>query len=44
MDFMSDALANGKKLRVLTVLDAYARECVALEVATHFLGATWHTC
>ncbi len=31
MDFMSDALANGQKLRVLTVLDAYTRECVALE-------------
>ena len=39
MDFMSDALANGQKLRVLTVLDAYTRECVALEVATHFRGS-----
>jgi putative transposase len=39
MDFMSDALANGQKLRVLTVLDAYTRECVALEVATHFHGS-----
>jgi putative transposase len=32
MDFMSDALANGQKLRVLTVVDQYTRECVALEV------------
>ena len=39
MDFMSDALANGQKLRVLTVLDAYTRECVALEVATQFRGS-----
>jgi putative transposase len=38
MDFMSDALANGQKLRVLTVVDAYTRECVALEAAAHFRG------
>jgi putative transposase len=38
MDFMADALANGQKLRVLTVVDAYTRECVALEAATHFGG------
>jgi hypothetical protein len=28
MDFMSDALASGQKLRVLTVVDQYTRECV----------------
>jgi len=38
MDFMSDALVNGQKLRVLTVVDTYSRECVALEVATCFRG------
>src|SRR5499426_3568847 len=38
MDFMSDALANGQKLRVLTIVDAYTRECVALEVGAHFRG------
>jgi putative transposase len=38
MDFMSDALADGRKLRVLTVLDTCTRECVALEVATGFGG------
>src|SRR5262249_3981917 len=38
MDFMSDALANGQKLRVLTVVDQYTRECVALEVGGHFRG------
>ena len=38
MDFMSDALANGQKLRVLTVVDAYTRECVALEAGSHFRG------
>jgi putative transposase len=38
MDFMSDALANGQKLRVLTVVDAYTRECLALEVGAQFRG------
>ena len=38
MDFMADALANGQKLRVLTVVDAYTRECVVLEAAAHFRG------
>jgi hypothetical protein len=35
---MADALANGQKLRVLTVVDACTRECVALEAATHLRG------
>ena len=39
MDFMSDALADGRKLRVLTVLDTFTRECVALEVSNSFGGA-----
>jgi putative transposase len=39
MDFMSDALADGRKLRVLTVLDTCTRECVALEVGTTFRGS-----
>lgn len=38
MDFMSDALSSGDKLRIFTVVDAFTRECVALEVATHFRG------
>lgn len=38
MDFMSDALATGQQLRVLTVVDAYTRECVALEGGSHFRG------
>jgi putative transposase len=39
MDFMSDALADGRRLRVLTVLDTCTRECIALEVATSFRGS-----
>jgi putative transposase len=38
MDFMSDALASGHRLRVFTLVDAYTRECVALDAAAHFSG------
>jgi putative transposase len=34
LDFVSDALANGRGVRVLTVVDAFTRECLALEVDT----------
>lgn len=33
MDFVSDALAAGRRIRVLTVLDSFTRECLALRVA-----------
>jgi len=36
---MSDALANGQKLRVLTVVDAFSRECLALDGGAQFRGA-----
>jgi putative transposase len=39
MDFMHDTLANGSKIRVLTAIDLYTRECVALEAAAGFSGA-----
>lgn len=32
MDFVSDALFNGKRFRALTVVDAFTRECLAIEV------------
>ncbi|MCG8429007.1 MAG: DDE-type integrase/transposase/recombinase, partial [Chromatiales bacterium] len=32
MDFVSDQLHDGRKLRVLTVVDTYTRECLATEV------------
>jgi putative transposase len=38
MDFVSDTLADGRRIRVLTVLDTCTRECVALEVAGSFRG------
>lgn len=36
LDFMTDTLVDGRRFRVLTVLDVFARECLALEAATHF--------
>jgi putative transposase len=35
-DFVSDALADGRRIRVLTVLDVCSRECLALEAAMSF--------
>jgi putative transposase len=31
MDFIVDGLANGRMVRILSVVDAYTRECLALE-------------
>lgn len=38
MDFVHDTLSNGRTVRVLTVLDVYSRECVALEAGVGFRG------
>jgi putative transposase len=35
-DFVHDAVECGRTIRVLTVVDAYTRECLALEVDTSF--------
>lgn len=32
-DFVSDRLANGKKIRMLTVIEEYSRKCLAIRVA-----------
>jgi putative transposase len=34
MDFVHDRLASGRSIRVLAVIDAFTRECLALEVDT----------
>ena len=39
MDFMHDMLADGRTVRVFTLIDAYTRECLALVAAPHFRGA-----
>lgn len=32
MDFTSDCLYNGRRFRVLTIIDNFSRECLAIEV------------
>src|SRR5258706_1690284 len=39
MDFMHDTLVDGSTIRVLTAIDIYTRECVALVPAKSFSGA-----
>lgn len=34
LDFVSDAIASGRALRALTVVDSYTRECPAIEVSS----------
>ena len=36
LDFVHDAIAAGRAIRVLSVVDAFTRECLALEVDTSF--------
>ena len=39
MDFVSDALYNGKRLRLLTVLDVFTRESLAIHVGQGIKGS-----
>ena len=38
LDFVHDAVASGRTIRVLNVIDAYTRESLAMEVDTSFAG------
>jgi putative transposase len=38
VDFVSDSTASGRKIRVLSVIDVFTRECLALETDTSFAG------
>ena len=38
MDFIADALADGRRLRCLAIVDDYSRECIAIEVDTSITG------
>lgn len=39
MDFVADQLADGRKIRTLTVIDLFTRECLAIEVGYTLRGA-----
>ncbi|OJU97775.1 MAG: hypothetical protein BGO12_04270 [Verrucomicrobia bacterium 61-8] len=39
MDFMSDQLSDGRKMRTFNVVDDFSRECLAIEVDTSICGA-----
>jgi putative transposase len=39
LDFVSDALSWGRKIRMLTIVDAFTRESLAIEVDTSLSGA-----
>lgn len=38
MDFLQDALFNGRRMRVLAVIDTFTRECLRIEVDTSIRG------
>jgi putative transposase len=38
MDFVADTLAHGRTFRVLTIIDEYTRECLAIESDTSLPG------
>ena len=38
LDFVSDALASGRRFRVLAVVDDFTRECLGLVVDTSLSG------
>ena len=39
LDFVSDAFTDGRRFRVLAVIDDYSRECLALVADTSLFGA-----
>ena len=38
MDFVSDALSNGRRIRLLPIIDTFTRECLRIEVDTSIGG------
>ena len=40
MDFMSDALFNGRRFRALTMMDVYSRECLQIYADKKITGDT----
>ncbi|MDD0812938.1 hypothetical protein PSQ20_21555 [Curvibacter sp. RS43] len=44
MDFVADALFDGRKLRMLTVVDLFTRECLAIELEQSLKGKMSRKC
>lgn len=42
MDFMHERLADGTKIRLLTIVDLFSRECVALALPDHSNHSMWY--
>lgn len=38
MDFVSDGLSDGRRIRCLAIVDDFSRECLVLEVDTSITG------
>ncbi|MCH1494971.1 MAG: hypothetical protein L7U72_07070, partial [Rubripirellula sp.] len=38
IDFIVDRTSNGRSLKILSLIDEYTRECIALEVSRRFTG------
>ena len=38
MDFLSDQLFNGRRIRILTIVDAFSRLSPAIDVRPHYRG------
>jgi putative transposase len=39
MDFVSDSLFNGRRIRALTIVDNFSRECLAIHVGYSIAGS-----
>ena len=44
LDFVSDATAPGRRLKLLTTVDTYTRESLAVESIRRFRVSVWHGC
>lgn len=40
IDFMSDRLENGRKIRIFNVIDTYSRECLLVDISNSFPSTT----
>jgi len=41
LDFVSDTLSDGRRFRILAIVDDFSRECLTMVVDTSLGGASW---